>query len=97
MFMNDSVSITEMGTGQYGTAKGIATSDLITTVTPEKKAEEEKAEKEDEEKTKASELSEGSEPVPSTPVRHEMKEVQLGVLMNPVLSGEQSLREPSDQ
>ncbi|KAI1888955.1 hypothetical protein AGOR_G00174080 [Albula goreensis] len=63
----------EMGTGQYGTAKGIATSDLITTVTPEKKAEEEKAEKEDEEKTKASELSEGSEPVPSTPVRHEMK------------------------
>ncbi|XP_039512274.1 band 4.1-like protein 3a isoform X11 [Pimephales promelas] len=31
---------TEMGTALYGTAKGIAVSDLITTVTPEKKAEE---------------------------------------------------------
>ncbi|XP_039512277.1 band 4.1-like protein 3a isoform X14 [Pimephales promelas] len=30
----------EMGTALYGTAKGIAVSDLITTVTPEKKAEE---------------------------------------------------------
>ncbi|XP_064187209.1 band 4.1-like protein 3a isoform X8 [Anguilla rostrata] len=63
----------EMGTGQYGTAKGIATSDLITTVTPEKKAEEEKAEKEDEEKLMAMEQSEVSEPIPTTPVRHEMK------------------------
>ena len=71
--MRDTVSTLEMGTGQYGTAKGIATSDLITTVTPEKKAEEEKAEKEDEEKLMAAEQSEVSEPIPTTPVRHEIK------------------------
>ncbi|XP_031439399.1 band 4.1-like protein 3a isoform X2 [Clupea harengus] len=35
---------TEMGTALYGTAKGFAVSDLITTVTPEKKAEEKTAE-----------------------------------------------------
>ncbi|XP_061093632.1 band 4.1-like protein 3a isoform X3 [Conger conger] len=63
----------EMGTGQYGTTKGIATSDLITTVTPEKKVEEEKAEKEDEEKTMVMEQSEVSEPIPTTPVRQDMK------------------------
>uniref|UniRef100_A0A8B9K526 Erythrocyte membrane protein band 4.1-like 3a n=1 Tax=Astyanax mexicanus TaxID=7994 RepID=A0A8B9K526_ASTMX len=34
----------EMGTALYGAAKGIAMSDLITTVTPEKKVEENKAE-----------------------------------------------------
>ena len=73
MFMKDSVSTSEMGTGQYGTTKGIATSDLITTVTPEKKAEEEKAEKEDEEKTLVMDQSEVSELIPTTPIRHEMK------------------------
>ncbi|XP_061093630.1 band 4.1-like protein 3a isoform X1 [Conger conger] len=70
--VNDS-NAQEMGTGQYGTTKGIATSDLITTVTPEKKVEEEKAEKEDEEKTMVMEQSEVSEPIPTTPVRQDMK------------------------
>uniref|UniRef100_A0A8C9V379 Erythrocyte membrane protein band 4.1-like 3a n=1 Tax=Scleropages formosus TaxID=113540 RepID=A0A8C9V379_SCLFO len=57
ILMKDSVSASEVGTAQYGTAKAIATGDLITTVTPEKKAEEEKAE-EEEEKTQVTEPSE---------------------------------------
>ncbi|XP_072567430.1 band 4.1-like protein 3a isoform X6 [Paramormyrops kingsleyae] len=59
----------EVGTVQYSTAKAIATSDLITTVTPEKKAEEEKAE-EEEEKTN---VTEASEPAPTTPVKYDTK------------------------
>ncbi|XP_061110133.1 band 4.1-like protein 3 isoform X10 [Conger conger] len=59
----------EMGTAQYGPAKAIATGDLITSVTPEKKAEEEKAEKEEEAKETAPE----PEPTPPTPVPHEAK------------------------
>uniref|UniRef100_A0A673LMD9 Erythrocyte membrane protein band 4.1 like 3 n=1 Tax=Sinocyclocheilus rhinocerous TaxID=307959 RepID=A0A673LMD9_9TELE len=59
----------EMGTALYGTAKGIAISDLITTVTPEKKVEETREEtrpvlvesvsvlEEEDEITKATELS----------------------------------------
>uniref|UniRef100_A0A671KUI3 Band 4.1-like protein 3 n=1 Tax=Sinocyclocheilus anshuiensis TaxID=1608454 RepID=A0A671KUI3_9TELE len=39
----------EMGTALYGTAKGIAMSDLITTVTPEKKVEEMREEEREEE------------------------------------------------
>lgn len=62
-------STVEVGTVQYSTAKAIATSDLITTVTPEKKAEEEKAE-EEEEKTN---VTEASEPAPSTPVKYDTK------------------------
>ncbi|XP_029109558.1 band 4.1-like protein 3a isoform X2 [Scleropages formosus] len=59
----------EVGTAQYGTAKAIATGDLITTVTPEKKAEEEKAE-EEEEKTQ---VTEPSEPPVATPIRPDTK------------------------
>ncbi|XP_067290852.1 band 4.1-like protein 3a isoform X2 [Pseudorasbora parva] len=66
---------TEMGTALYGTAKGIAMSDLITTVTPEKKAEETREEEqilvenvvvleEEDETTKATELSLPSPPTP---------------------------------
>ncbi|XP_066574625.1 band 4.1-like protein 3a isoform X4 [Amia ocellicauda] len=58
----------EVGTAQYGTAKGIATGDLITTVTPEKKAEEEKAEEEEEEK-----IETPAEPTPVTPVKYDAK------------------------
>ncbi|XP_026527681.1 band 4.1-like protein 3 isoform X5 [Notechis scutatus] len=42
MYMKDSMSAAEVGTGQYATTKGISQTNLITTVTPEKKAEEEK-------------------------------------------------------
>ncbi|KAJ8379004.1 hypothetical protein AAFF_G00232330 [Aldrovandia affinis] len=70
ILMKDSVSASEVGTAQYGAAKAIATGDLITTVTPEKKAEEEKAEQEEEEKTIA---TEPSEPAPATPVRYDGK------------------------
>lgn len=44
MYMKDSMSAAEVGTGQYATTKGISQTNLITTVTPEKKAEEEKDE-----------------------------------------------------
>nr|XP_008106884.1 PREDICTED: band 4.1-like protein 3 isoform X6 [Anolis carolinensis] len=46
----------EVGTGQYATSKGISQTNLITTVTPEKKAEEEKDE-EQIRKKKAEELT----------------------------------------
>ncbi|XP_061110131.1 band 4.1-like protein 3 isoform X8 [Conger conger] len=72
ILMKDSVSASEMGTAQYGPAKAIATGDLITSVTPEKKAEEEKAEKEEEAKETAPE----PEPTPPTPVPHEAKSDQ---------------------
>lgn len=45
--MKDSVSAAEVGTGQYITTKGMSQTNLITTVTPEKKAEEERDEEED--------------------------------------------------
>ncbi|XP_054579967.1 band 4.1-like protein 3 isoform X1 [Eptesicus fuscus] len=47
IYMKDSVSAAEVGTGQYTTTKGISQTNLITTVTPEKKAEEERDEEED--------------------------------------------------
>ncbi|XP_064433962.1 band 4.1-like protein 3 isoform X13 [Mirounga angustirostris] len=47
IYMKDSVSAAEVGTGQYATTKGISQTNLITTVTPEKKAEEERDEEED--------------------------------------------------
>ncbi|XP_053490890.1 band 4.1-like protein 3a isoform X2 [Ictalurus furcatus] len=76
----------EMGTALYGAAKGIAMSDLITTITPEKKAEEKRSEEEEEvvmvenvfveeedETTKATELS---QPSPPTPVRQDTRSDQ---------------------
>ncbi|XP_059562552.1 band 4.1-like protein 3 isoform X20 [Myotis daubentonii] len=51
IYMKDSVSAAEVGTGQYATTKGISQTNLITTVTPEKKAEEERDEEEDRRKT----------------------------------------------
>ncbi|XP_036981731.2 band 4.1-like protein 3 isoform X7 [Artibeus jamaicensis] len=47
IYMKDSVSAAEVGTGQYTTTKGISQTNLITTVTPEKKAEEEHDEEEE--------------------------------------------------
>ncbi|XP_055994358.1 band 4.1-like protein 3 isoform X15 [Sorex fumeus] len=47
IYMKDSVSAAEVGTGQYATTKGISQTNLITTVTPEKKAEEERDEEEE--------------------------------------------------
>ncbi|XP_044282199.1 band 4.1-like protein 3 isoform X17 [Varanus komodoensis] len=56
----------EVGTGQYATTKGISQTNLITTVTPEKKAEEEKDE-EQIKKKKAEEVT------PVSAVRHDTK------------------------
>ncbi|XP_053061942.1 band 4.1-like protein 3 isoform X23 [Acinonyx jubatus] len=66
IYMKDSVSAAEVGTGQYATTKGISQTNLITTVTPEKKAEEERDE-EEERRKKAEEAT------PVAAVRHEGK------------------------
>ncbi|XP_072460394.1 band 4.1-like protein 3 isoform X17 [Notamacropus eugenii] len=69
MYMKDSMSAAEVGTGQYATTKGISQTNLITTVTPEKKAEEERDEEEDKRK-KAEEVT------PVSAVRHEAKRTE---------------------
>uniref|UniRef100_A0A4W3JEG6 Erythrocyte membrane protein band 4.1 like 3 n=1 Tax=Callorhinchus milii TaxID=7868 RepID=A0A4W3JEG6_CALMI len=66
MFMKDSISASEVTAGHYGAAKTIVSTNLITTVTPEKKAEEEKAE--EEERTAKADIT------PSvTPAKHDTK------------------------
>ncbi|XP_072109036.1 band 4.1-like protein 3 isoform X5 [Mobula birostris] len=66
MVIKDSISASEVATGHYGAAKSLVSTNLITTVTPEKKAEEEKAEEEDK-KAK-------TDITPSlTPAKHEIK------------------------
>ncbi|XP_045383911.1 band 4.1-like protein 3 isoform X7 [Lemur catta] len=69
IYMKDSMSAAEVGTGQYATTKGISQTNLITTVTPEKKAEEERDEEEDRRK-KAEEVT------PVSAIRHEGKELE---------------------
>ncbi|XP_034145108.1 band 4.1-like protein 3a isoform X3 [Esox lucius] len=74
---------TEMGSDLYGRAKGIAMSDLITTVTPEKKVEERKAEEEvdvkvqvqveAEDEDDTTRVTEVSQPSPTSPIRHDTK------------------------
>uniref|UniRef100_A0A3P8YTQ4 FERM domain-containing protein n=1 Tax=Esox lucius TaxID=8010 RepID=A0A3P8YTQ4_ESOLU len=74
----------EMGSDLYGRAKGIAMSDLITTVTPEKKVEERKAEEEvdvkvqvqveAEDEDDTTRVTEVSQPSPTSPIRHDTKD-----------------------
>ncbi|XP_052559401.1 band 4.1-like protein 3 isoform X17 [Tympanuchus pallidicinctus] len=71
MYMKDSVSAAEVGTGQYATTKGISQTNLITTVTPEKKAEEEKDDEESKKKR-------AEEVTPISAVRHDTKPPFLG-------------------
>ncbi|KAL0613723.1 Band 4.1-like protein 3 [Plecturocebus cupreus] len=66
IYMKDSMSAAEVGTGQYATTKGISQTNLITTVTPEKKAEEERDEEEDKRRK-------GEEVTPVPAIRHEGK------------------------
>ncbi|XP_070308787.1 band 4.1-like protein 3 isoform X13 [Odocoileus virginianus] len=66
IYMKDSVSAAEVGTGQYITTKGMSQTNLITTVTPEKKAEEERDEEEDRRKK-------AEEATPVAAIRHEGK------------------------
>ncbi|TFK12337.1 sperm-associated antigen 6 [Platysternon megacephalum] len=68
MYMKDSMSAAEVGTGQYATTKGISQTNLITTVTPEKKAEEERDEEEG--KKKEEEIT------PVSAIRHDTKSDQ---------------------
>ncbi|KAG9479036.1 hypothetical protein GDO78_012613 [Eleutherodactylus coqui] len=67
LYMKDSVSATEVGTGPYITTKGASQTNLIASVTPEKKVEEEK--KEEEEKHKKVEVI-----TTVTTIRHDTKE-----------------------
>nr|XP_011734843.1 band 4.1-like protein 3 isoform X28 [Macaca nemestrina] len=69
IYMKDSVSAAEVGTGQYATTKGISQTNLITTVTPEKKAEEERDEEEEKRRK-------GEEVTPVSAIRHEGKELE---------------------
>ncbi|XP_066479764.1 band 4.1-like protein 3 isoform X2 [Tiliqua scincoides] len=69
MYMKDSMSAAEVGTGQYATTKGISQTNLITTVTPEKKAEEEKDEDQNK-KMKAEQVT------PVSAIRHDTKSDQ---------------------
>ncbi|XP_050161258.1 band 4.1-like protein 3 isoform X18 [Myiozetetes cayanensis] len=66
MYMKDSVSAAEVGTGQYATTKGISQTNLITTVTPEKKTEEEKDDEEGKKKR-------AEEVTPISAIRHDTK------------------------
>ncbi|XP_058621387.1 band 4.1-like protein 3a isoform X9 [Onychostoma macrolepis] len=76
----------EMGTALYGAAKGIAMSDLITTVTPEKKVEETREEEREEtqpvlvesvsvleEEDESTKATEPSLPSPLTPARQDTR------------------------
>ncbi|XP_071410866.1 band 4.1-like protein 3 isoform X7 [Pithys albifrons albifrons] len=71
MYMKDSVSAAEVGTGQYATTKGISQTNLITTVTPEKKTEEEKDDEEGKKKR-------AEEVTPISAIRHDTKTSVLG-------------------
>ncbi|XP_066435693.1 band 4.1-like protein 3 isoform X12 [Eleutherodactylus coqui] len=66
LYMKDSVSATEVGTGPYITTKGASQTNLIASVTPDKKVEEEK--KEEEEKHKKVEVI-----TTVTTIRHDTK------------------------
>ncbi|XP_031978570.1 band 4.1-like protein 3 isoform X34 [Corvus moneduloides] len=68
MYMKDSVSAAEVGTGQYATTKGISQTNLITTVTPEKKTEEEKDDEEGKKKR-------AEEVTPISAIRHDTKRI----------------------
>ncbi|XP_027532067.1 band 4.1-like protein 3 isoform X23 [Neopelma chrysocephalum] len=68
MYMKDSVSAAEVGTGQYATTKGISQTNLITTVTPEKKTEEEKDDEEGKKKR-------AEEVTPISAIRHDTKDL----------------------
>ncbi|XP_058688123.1 band 4.1-like protein 3 isoform X4 [Poecile atricapillus] len=68
MYMKDSVSAAEVGTGQYATTKGISQTNLITTVTPEKKTEEDKVDEEGKKKR-------AEEVTPISAIRHDTKDL----------------------
>ncbi|XP_065115023.1 band 4.1-like protein 3a isoform X3 [Paramisgurnus dabryanus] len=73
----------EMGTALYGTAKGVAVSDLITTVTPERKTTEDEGEQDRvmlvdsvallEEEDESTKVTEVSQPSPLTPIRQDTR------------------------
>ncbi|XP_021380893.1 band 4.1-like protein 3 isoform X23 [Lonchura striata] len=69
MYMKDSVSAAEVGTGQYATTKGISQTNLITTVTPEKKTEEDKDDEEGKKKR-------AEEVTPISAIRHDTKRIE---------------------
>ncbi|XP_029446917.1 band 4.1-like protein 3 isoform X17 [Rhinatrema bivittatum] len=73
----------EVGTGQYDTTKGISQTNLIMTVTPEKKTEEEKEKDEDDDDDKKKKAVE--EVTPVTAIRHDTKPASLDLDPFPAL------------
>ncbi|KAM6217278.1 band 4.1-like protein 3 [Rhynchocyon petersi] len=79
IYMKDSMSAAEVGTGQYAATKGVSQTNLITTVTPEKKAQEERDEEEDRRKK-------AEEATPVSAIRHEGKSPRLSAHSCPLPS-----------
>ncbi|KAL1248176.1 hypothetical protein QQF64_021494 [Cirrhinus molitorella] len=93
----------EMGTALYGTAKGIAMSDLITTITPEKKVEETREEEREEtrpvlvesvvvleEEDETTKATEPSIPSPPTPARQDTRTDFTDTAIDGELTGTES-------
>ncbi|KAM4027896.1 band 4.1-like protein 3 isoform 17-T18 [Anomaloglossus baeobatrachus] len=81
LYMKDSVSATEVGTGPYITTKGASQTNLIASATPEKKVEEKKVEEKKVEEKKVEEKKEEDEKLKKvevittvTTIRHDTKE-----------------------
>ncbi|XP_027742181.1 band 4.1-like protein 3 isoform X26 [Empidonax traillii] len=81
MYMKDSVSAAEVGTGQYATTKGISQTNLITTVTPEKKTEEEKDDEEGKKKR-------AEEVTPISAIRHDTKRIDTTTTSQEITSSD---------
>ncbi|KAM4027889.1 band 4.1-like protein 3 isoform 10-T11 [Anomaloglossus baeobatrachus] len=80
LYMKDSVSATEVGTGPYITTKGASQTNLIASATPEKKVEEKKVEEKKVEEKKVEEKKEEDEKLKKvevittvTTIRHDTK------------------------
>ncbi|XP_075170627.1 band 4.1-like protein 3 isoform X16 [Anomaloglossus baeobatrachus] len=83
LYMKDSVSATEVGTGPYITTKGASQTNLIASATPEKKVEEKKVEEKKVEEKKVEEKKEEDEKLKKvevittvTTIRHDTKSDQ---------------------
>uniref|UniRef100_A0A8C2BC19 Erythrocyte membrane protein band 4.1-like 3a n=1 Tax=Cyprinus carpio TaxID=7962 RepID=A0A8C2BC19_CYPCA len=100
----------EMGTALYGAAKGIAMSDLITTVTPEKKVEETREEEREEtqpvlvesvvlleEEDETTKATEPSLPSPLTPARQDTRTDLTDTAVDGELTATEEMEETPDE
>uniref|UniRef100_A0A8C2FAC4 Erythrocyte membrane protein band 4.1-like 3a n=1 Tax=Cyprinus carpio TaxID=7962 RepID=A0A8C2FAC4_CYPCA len=100
----------EMGTALYGAAKGIAMSDLITTVTPEKKVEETREEEREEtqpvlvesvvlleEEDETTKATEPSLPSPLTPARQDTRTDLTDTAVDGELTATEEMEQTPDE